>query len=86
MLVSATLFIQCDTQNALCDEPGERVEVDPVIVDDRTDGGALIKRHINLIDCDKLLHMYLTPFMRLYEDKYYWWQVWEIFRRLFQVR
>eukprot|EP00238_Polyblepharides_amylifera_P009034 CAMPEP_0196586530 /NCGR_PEP_ID=MMETSP1081-20130531/54637_1 /TAXON_ID=36882 /ORGANISM="Pyramimonas amylifera, Strain CCMP720" /LENGTH=604 /DNA_ID=CAMNT_0041908443 /DNA_START=132 /DNA_END=1949 /DNA_ORIENTATION=- len=49
------------------------------------DRGYSCMRVVNLLDCDKRLAMYLNPFTRLFEDEFYWWQCYEIFRRLVQT-
>jgi hypothetical protein len=54
---------------------GPRMLVEPTILDVKVDGGAVAQKYVNYIDCDKTLSMYLMPFIRLYEDTFYWWQV-----------
>ncbi|KAK3280946.1 hypothetical protein CYMTET_11237 [Cymbomonas tetramitiformis] len=49
------------------------------------DHGTKYKRHVALVDCDRRLQMYLSPFTHLYLHRFYLWQCYEIIRRLMQV-
>lgn len=39
----------------------------------------------NILDCDPQLGLYAKPFVRLFEDKFYFCGIVEILRKLFQT-
>jgi len=63
-----------------------QLEVEPLMKRDVSDGGAvLFNIPVNILDCDPQLGLYAKPFIRLYEDRYYFWGTVEILRKLFQT-
>ena len=52
---------------------------------DVSDGGAVVDVPVNILDCDPQLGLYAKPFIRLFEDRYYFWGTVEILRKLFQT-
>jgi hypothetical protein len=62
-----------------------QLEVEPLMKRDVSDGGAVIDVPVNILDCDPQLGLYAKPFVRLFEDQYYYWGTVEILRKLFQT-
>ena len=52
---------------------------------DVSDGGAVIDMPVNILDCDQHLGIYVKPFIRLFEDWYYFWGTVEILWKLLQT-
>ena len=62
-----------------------RLEVEPLLKQDITDAGAVVQVPVNIFDCDPELGLYAKPFIRLFEDRFYFWGCVEMLRKLFQT-
>jgi len=62
-----------------------QLEVEPLLKTEVTNGNAVVKVPVNVFDSDPQLGLYAKPFIRLFEDRYYYWGPVEMLRKLLQT-